>query len=172
MRYGDDKYDKYYATPKVAKLCIDSIDISEYDTIVEPSAGDGSFYNQINHKNKIGIDIMPECEGLIEQDFLTWTPDTNNKILTIGNPPWGTRGDWALRFVNHSFKFSDTVAFILPSYFDKRTPPEYDVIKGEKKYVILPDYKIIDCFELPAFSFTHYGEPIDYSSVFITYKKY
>ena len=35
MRYGDDKYDKYYVIPKVAKLCIDSIDISEYDTIVE-----------------------------------------------------------------------------------------------------------------------------------------
>jgi hypothetical protein len=164
MRYGDNRYDKFYATPEVAKLCIDSIDISEYDTIVEPSAGDGSFYNQINHKNKIGIDIMPECEGLIEQDFIKWTPDTNNKILTIGGPPWGVRGKLALEFINHSFKFSDTVAFILPCYFDpKRRLPEQ---------AVRPNYKIINSFTLPDFSFTYYGKPKSYGSVFITYKKF
>ena len=32
---------------------------------------------------------MPECE-FIKQDFIM-DPNTNNKILTIGSPPWGTR---------------------------------------------------------------------------------
>ena len=164
MRYGDNKYDKFYATPEVVKLCIDRIDISEYDTIVEPSAGDGSFYNQINHKNKIGIDIKPECEGLIEQDFLKWTPDTNNKILTIGGPPWGIRGKLALEFINHSFKFSDTVAFILPIYFDPKAELPEQAVR--------PNYKIIDCINLPDYGFTHYGKSVSYSSVFITYKKF
>ena len=164
MIYGDGEYDKFYATPEVAKLCIDSIDISEYDTIVEPSAGDGSFYNQINHKNKIGIDIMPECEGLIEQDFLTWTPDVHNKILTIGSPPWGIRGDLALKFINHSFKFSDTVAFILPIYFDSTEKLPEQAVR--------PNYKIINSFTLPDFSFTYYGKSTSLGSVFITYKKF
>jgi len=164
MRYGDNKYDKFYAIPKIVKLCIDRIDISEYDTIVEPSAGDGSFYNQINHKNKIGIDIKPECEGLIEQDFLKWTPDTNNKILTIGGPPWGIRGKLALEFINHSFKFSDTVAFILPIYFDPKAKLPEEAVR--------PNYKIIDCINLPDYGFTHYGKSVNYSSVFITYKKF
>ena len=42
----------------------------------------------------------------------------NKKYIVIGNPPFGLRGNLALRFINHSSKFSEFVAFILPPLFD------------------------------------------------------
>ena len=42
----------------------------------------------------------------------------NKKYIVIGNPPFGLRGNLALRFINHSNKFADIVAFILPPLFD------------------------------------------------------
>ena len=163
-RYSDNSYDQFYTNLDIAKQCIDSIDITKYDVVIEPSAGNGSFYNQINHKYKIGFDIMPQCEGLIKQDFLTWTPDTNNKILTIGNPPWGVRGQLALEFINHSFKFSDTVAFILPIYFDPKAELPEQAVR--------PNYEIINCINLPDYGFNYNGKSVSLGSVFITYKKY
>lgn len=38
-----DILDRFYTPPDVAAICIQQLDLSEYDLIVEPSAGDGSF---------------------------------------------------------------------------------------------------------------------------------
>ena len=55
--------DKFYTLPTCSKKCIDKtcdmFDITKWDLIVEPSAGNGSFLNQIPSDNKIGIDILP-----------------------------------------------------------------------------------------------------------------
>ncbi len=40
------------------------------------------------------------------------------KYLILGNPPFGLRGNLALRFINHAKNFADFVAFILPPLFD------------------------------------------------------
>jgi len=49
--------DKFYTIPTYSKKCIDKIcelyDIKKWDLIVEPSAGNGSFLNQIPSNNKI-----------------------------------------------------------------------------------------------------------------------
>ena len=38
--------------------------------------------------------------------------------MVFGNPPFGLRGHLALRFINHSSKFSEYVCFILPQLFE------------------------------------------------------
>ena len=49
--------DQFYTNSDIAKKCIDTIDVSKYDMVVEPSAGMGAFYNLIDHPNKVGIDL-------------------------------------------------------------------------------------------------------------------
>ena len=47
----EEGLDKFYTIPSYSKKCIDKVfelyDISKWDLIIEPSAGDGSFLNQI-----------------------------------------------------------------------------------------------------------------------------
>lgn len=93
-----------------------NVNIEDY-TFIEPSVGDGSFYNLFPKDNRIGIDIEPKCEGIYEDDFLNWYPKTNKNIC-IGNPPFGLRGHLALKFINHAEQFSDFVCFILPQLFN------------------------------------------------------
>jgi len=119
--------DQFFTSKKLAKHCIDvvknkliELDLSiDNFTLLEPSAGDGSFFNQYPHNNKIGLDIEPKSDGIHKTDFLSWSPnDIKKPIMVIGNPPFGLRGNLALRFINHASKFSDFVCFILPPLFD------------------------------------------------------
>jgi hypothetical protein len=87
-------------------------------TYIEPSAGSGNFLNLLPKNNRIGLDIEPLSEEIINQDFLEWFPDKSDKFVTIGNPPFGLRGNLALRFINHASTFSDYVCFILPQLFE------------------------------------------------------
>ena len=66
---------------------------------------------------RTGVDIEPQCEGVIQADFLQWQPDTEKNII-IGNPPFGLRGNLALKFINHAHEFADFVCFIVPQLFD------------------------------------------------------
>ncbi len=79
-------------------------DYSDY-TFIEPSVGNGSFYNFLPDDKKIGIDIDANIkfDNVIVSDYLDFTPK-NGKYIVIGNPPFGLRGNLALRFINHSFK--------------------------------------------------------------------
>jgi hypothetical protein len=63
----------------------------------------------------------------------------DKKYIIIGNPPFGLRGNLALRFINHSSQFADHLCFILPPLFesDGRGSPmkrvkEYNLIHSEK----------------------------------------
>ena len=40
------------------------------------------------------------------------------KYIVFGNPPFGLRGQLALKFINHSSNFADYVCFILPQLFE------------------------------------------------------
>ena len=114
--------DQFYTKLNISKKCIDYIESkynwNTWDLIIEPSAGNGSFFNQIPSTKKIGIDISPYHNDIIEQDFLTYTPpNTNQNILVLGNPPFGRVSSLAIKFFNHSSKFANVIAFIIPRTF-------------------------------------------------------
>ena len=120
-----EKRDQYFAYNSMVDICLNELysklselNLREEDyTYIEPSAGDGAFLKKLPIDRRIGIDIEPRYEGIIESDFLEWEPE-NGKYITVGGPPFGYRGDLAVKFINHASKFSDIVAFILPQYFE------------------------------------------------------
>ena len=111
-------YDQFYTKPQVAKALIKNIDISKYELIIQPSAGNGSFSKQI--KNCMAYDIDPKDQSIIKGDYLQMQIITNpQKTLVIGNPPFGRQSSLAFKFIKKSMLIADTVAFILPKSFRK-----------------------------------------------------
>lgn len=155
--------DQFYTNSDIAKKCIDTIDVSKYDIVVEPSAGMGAFYNQINHKHKIGVDLEPKCDGVIKHDFLKWNLNEfpTYKVLTIGNPPFGRQGSSAMKFIKHASIFSTTIAFILPRGFKKRSV--YDRVPL--------NFWEVNQMDIPKNSFTYNEKPFDVPCVWIEYQK-
>ena len=99
----EEGLDKFYTIPSYSKKCINKVfelyDKYNFDLIVEPSAGDGSFFNQLEFENKVGIDISPESENIVKMDFFDYQPPTHkNNILVIGNPPFGKISSQAIKF--------------------------------------------------------------------------
>jgi hypothetical protein len=114
--------DKFYTVPEISEKCLETIgsryDWSEWDLVVEPSAGNGSFLIRIPTEKRIGIDIFPEHKDIIEQDFFTYTPPKNTKeILVVGNPPFGRVSSLAIKFFNHASEWASVIAFIVPRTF-------------------------------------------------------
>ena len=114
--------DQYFTKPTDAKKFIGILDemypLSNYDYVVEPSAGNGSFFNQLPD-NKIGLDLEPLSPGIVKCDFFEYEPPAFSKIAVIGNPPFGRRGSVAKKFINRCSEFADVIAFILPAIFSK-----------------------------------------------------
>jgi len=147
--------DQFFTNSDIVDSCISTINFNDYDIIIEPSAGDGAFYNKIIGE-KIGIDLDPKIKGLIQQDYLTYNSfiefNIDKKILVIGNPPFGKNSSLAVKFFNHSAIFSDTIAFILPRTFRKpsvinRLSEKFNLeleIKLPKNSFHLPDGKLYD----------------------------
>lgn len=110
--------DKFYTKPETAKICIDLIpELDSYYTVIEPSAGSGSFSNQIEC---IAYDLVPEGNNIIQQDYLSLKEKFPEHTLVIGNPPFGLRSSLAKLFIKHSINLgAETIAFILPDTFDK-----------------------------------------------------
>lgn len=122
--YNEKEKDQFFTSKDTAQYCLNKtyevlqqwgVNISEYQ-FIEPSAGDGSFYNLLPENCRTGVDIEPKCDGVEKSDFLTWRPQTSKNIC-VGNPPFGLRGHLALKFINHAAEFSDFVCFILPQLF-------------------------------------------------------
>lgn len=139
--------DKFYTKESLSKYLIKKIDFSKYRLIIDPSCGDGAFFNHIPHDNKIAIDIDPKIEEAFKIDFLKWTMDLDfnpSDVLTISNPPFGKQGSLALKFIKKASEFSDSIAFILPLSFKKPSVknkiPEYYHLKYEE---ILPEESYI-----------------------------
>ena len=120
--------DQFYTPRETALYCLNKFqevmnalgDKPEEYTFIEPSAGNGNFYKLLPENRRLGFDIEPQCDGIIKRDFLTWQPNfqNNEKIVVIGNPPFGLRGHLALKFINYSSTFSNYVCFILPQLFE------------------------------------------------------
>ena len=114
--------DKFYTIPDISEKCLMNVskkyDWEKWDLVIEPSAGNGSFYTRIPICKKIGIDISPEHEKIIKQDFFSYKPPDNiNNILIIGNPPFGRNCSLAIKFFNHASKWGNVIAFIIPKTF-------------------------------------------------------
>jgi hypothetical protein len=115
--------DQFFTKPEEAKRLIKVTEgvLKELnyvpDLYIEPSAGSGSFLLQFPQDKRIGIDIDPKLDEVILHDFLKWEPKEEykgKKIILIGNPPFGRAGKIATQFINHSTKFADIIAFIVP----------------------------------------------------------
>jgi hypothetical protein len=111
--------DKFYTKESIAKECISLLDLTEYDHIIEPSAGSGAFSKNI--PNCIAYDISPEESTIIEQDWFSYENKLDGKILVIGNPPFGKRNHLSKSFIKHALPFAQTIAFILPDVYQKHT---------------------------------------------------
>ena len=115
--------DKFYTKPEIAQLCLDSIPggLDQYAVSIEPSAGGGSFSSLI--PGCLALDLHPEAEGIIEQDWLKYNrdryADPTQRVLVFGNPPFGQQNSLAVKFINHAATFANTVAFVLPLSFKK-----------------------------------------------------
>ncbi len=111
--------DKFYTKTAIAKQCIALVkDIDDYDTIIEPSAGSGAFSNIL--PTCVAYDIEPENDSIIKQDFFDLEHVAGERILFIGNPPFGIRSSLAKQFIRKSMALNaSTIAFILPNTFSK-----------------------------------------------------
>jgi hypothetical protein len=148
--------DQFFTKPEVADWCYgrylntlaeDGAKLDDF-TFVEPSAGDGAFYDLLPKNKRVGIDIDPKRAAFTEADFLSWMPaETRKPIATVGNPPFGYRAWLALAFINHAAKFSDYIGFILPMAFqsDGKGSPKFRV-KGMQlvSTEFLPEGSFVD----------------------------
>ena len=137
--------DKFYTKKEIAKELISYLDVTKYDKIIEPSAGNGSFSKQI--KNITAFHIMPEDNSIEKMDFFCFNSDKGN-ILTIGNPPFGRNASMAIKFFNHAAEYSKTISFIVPLSFRKESIQK----KLNPYFVLLKD------IDIPADSFTCMGK--------------
>jgi len=163
--------DQFFTTKEMSNYCfektkeiLNNLDINHNEyTYIEPSAGCCNFYEILPEQRRIGIDIEPKGylkEELIEKNYLDYIPENKNKkYIVIGNPPFGLRGNLALRFINHSYDFADVVAFILPPLFNstgKGVPMKR--VKG---------YKLAHTEKLPLKSFEYpNGENVEIATIF------
>ena len=126
--------DKYYTPVNLAKYCIDKtfeiIGKENITDIIEPSAGNGSFSNQLEC---VAYDIEPEHKSIIKQDYLKLELEYKKGRLIIGNPPYGRCMNLAQKFYKKSIQIGDYIAFILPISCSNNTQSlfEFDLIYSE-----------------------------------------
>lgn len=124
--------DQYFTKPEIAKyvyttglkiLKDNGFNIKNYH-FIEPSVGEGNFFKLFPKEKRTGIDIDPKINlknnDIEKMNYLKFKPkisSNENNFLVIGNPPFGLRGNMALRFINHS-NFADAIIMILPPLFD------------------------------------------------------
>ena len=158
--------DKFYTKQEVVKRCLDEVYKLPYtfDCVIEPSAGDGAFYEHIQHENKIGIDIDPQHDEIIKGDWLNYTvSDMYERVLVLGNPPFGQYQKLSTKFILHAISFSNvqTIAFILPDVYRKHT-----------RQRILPyNWRIVSITELGRDCFTLEGQDYHVPASFFIFDK-
>lgn len=155
-----DELDRFYTKDEVAKTCVDILlsHCREDDLFIEPSAGGGAFFRQLP-RNKIGVDLSPQCEGVIEQDWLTFSVPESSVVT--GNPPFGTRNALTKAFIKHSITSAKVVAFVLPKSYRKES----------MQSVFPEEWCLVEEVELPYNSFLLDGEDYHVPCVFQIWKK-
>lgn len=144
--------DKYYTDIITAKYCIDKtfeiIGEKNITSIIEPSAGNGSFSNQLICE---AYDIEPEFHNIISQNYLQLKKEYQKGRLVIGNPPFGIKMNLVQKFFKKSIEISDFIAFILPisQLNNTSTMYEFDLIYSEDLGMLkFSDRNIHCCFNI------------------------
>lgn len=161
------KLDQFYTKPEIAKkyyeLLMKKYELNNY-LLIEPSAGNGSF-SDLFHLKSISLDLSPKKEYIKKQDFFKFKISKKqrkeNKIFTIGNPPFGKNASLALKFLNKSAEYSDYIAFVLPKTFKKES------MQNKINQYFHLDYEE----DLLDKSFIHDNEEYDVPCVFQVWKK-
>ena len=121
--------DKYYTNGDISvfvlksflSLCEEHGVNSKKFKYLEPCAGGGSFLNAVEEvvgrKDTIAFDIAPEDKRIVKANFLEVKPEYSESMISIGNPPFGYKGDLAAAFINKCSEWGDVVVFILPIQF-------------------------------------------------------
>ena len=154
--------DKFYTHPDIAKRFVDIINqyssLEKFHLIVEPAAGCGNILQHLP-SNAIGMDIEPEGDNILQQDFFTYEspyhPLTNNiRIATVTNPPFGSgyMNPLAKAFFNHAATFSELIAFIVPAKWSTSWKVQFQLDKS---------FGLYHSELLPKNSFVLNGEPYD-----------
>ncbi|GHV13235.1 hypothetical protein AGMMS49938_07480 [Fibrobacterales bacterium] len=168
---SDNLLDQYFTKKELASYLYDKANevISEYENDIskyqwlEPSVGEGCFFDLLPKEQKIGVDISPLRDDIIKSDYLQYKlPD--KKLIVIGNPPFGHRGVMALNFLNHS-QSAEYVCFILPMFFESKG-------KGSIKYRV-DGLNLIYSERLPKNSFyiPNTNKTVDVKCVFQIWSK-
>jgi hypothetical protein len=114
--------DQFYTNKDISKKCIDIlkkyVSFSNYDYILEPSAGTGSFYKLLPKNKRIGLDLEPYFDEIKKMNFFDFKPK-KKKYIVVGNPPFGKISSIAINFFNKSSEFADVIAFIIPRTFKR-----------------------------------------------------
>jgi len=122
------KLDQFFTKKDIAVECIKELEkefkLNEFDLVIEPSAGEGSFFYNLNTEKKIGIEIDSEIclrhKDYVKSSFLRMNfSQDDGYILVIGNPPFGNQNKLSVNFFNHASKFADVIAFIVPKTWKK-----------------------------------------------------
>lgn len=86
----------------------------KFDCWLEPSAGDGAFYDLLPAHMRLGIDIDLRHPDIVQADFLTFNDFVPGvTYAAIGNIPWGE----AVKFFNRCADHCSVIAFVVPLSF-------------------------------------------------------
>ena len=126
------KLDQFYTKENIAESCFNIIKMkigSDFDIFIEPSVGRGAFFYLFPINKRIGIDLEPKViemnsgDVIIKEDFLKFNINSINlpwnKLIIIGNPPFGVGCSMAVKFFNHAASFSNFICFIVPRTFKR-----------------------------------------------------
>ncbi len=108
--------DKYYTKDNIAKYCVSkTFEIlgTNWDRIIEPSAGNGSFLEYLPN-DTLAYDIAPEGQKIIPADYREVKLPYVERSLVIGNPPFGRANKLSIQFIKASLLHSPYISFIQP----------------------------------------------------------
>ena len=142
--------DKYYTKQNVVNQCVELvkkyITILSNDLIIEPSAGNGSFIENIKtlSNNCKFYDLEPEHNEVYKQNFLEFDykelKQQYSNIHIIGNPPFGRQASLAIKFIKKCCLFSNSISFILPKSFKKNSMKK----SFEKHYHLIYEIDLLE----------------------------
>jgi hypothetical protein len=77
------KLDQFYTSDSTAQFCYDKLNqelnLNDFTLFLEPSAGTGSFLKLMPEELRLGIDLDPKFNDVIELDFFDFLAPSDKK---------------------------------------------------------------------------------------------
>jgi hypothetical protein len=116
---------QFYPTPeKLARICAELAEICEYDTVLEPSAGQGDLAAFLPKDRTTCVEISPlHCAVLkakgfdaVQADFIAWSEAAPQFSAVVMNPPFANgRAHLHVERAGHKVKPGGRLVAILPA---------------------------------------------------------